>query len=152
MGSMDIDDSNLYHALKIAGLDEMVQQHPKGIHMPVGERGIMLSGGQRQAVTLARALVSQPRMLLLDEPTASMDLQSERRVKSALDSYLREDGERSLIMVTHKMSMLDFVDRIVVIERGRIVADGERDSVLENMRSRSRTKKSATEVMESSRG
>lgn len=148
MGSTDIDDSDLYYALRIAGLEEMVQQHPKGINMPVGERGIMLSGGQRQAVTLARALVSRPKMLLLDEPTASMDLQSERKVKAAIDTYLKEDESRSLVMVTHKMSMLDFIDRIIVIEKGSVVADGDRDTVLESMRTRSQPRKKQGEIQD----
>ena len=134
LGYPESDDVTIFRALKLASLDEMVQRHPKGIHMPVGERGSLLSGGQRQAVALARALVAEPDMLLLDEPTASMDNHSERQVKTAIMTYLEADPARSLVLVTHKLSMLDIVDRAVVIEQGKVVADGPRETILAKMR------------------
>ncbi|MDF1751631.1 MAG: type I secretion system permease/ATPase [Verrucomicrobiales bacterium] len=134
LGSRNASDAELYEALNFAGLEDMVKAHPKGIHMPVGERGIMLSGGQRQSVALARSFVSQSAMLLLDEPTAAMDRGSENRVKASICSYLDQDKTRSLIMVTHKMSMLDIVERIIVIEKGRVVANGPSEEILKKLK------------------
>ena len=89
--------------------------------MRVGERGQGLSGGQRQAVVLARALMGDPPILLLDEPTAAMDIQSETALIGRLKAVL--DG-RTLIVITHRTSLLDLVDRVIVIDGGKVVADG----------------------------
>ena len=145
LGAGETSDDGLFAALRMAGLAETVRRHPKGIHLPVGERGIMLSGGQRQAAALARALVNRPKMLLLDEPTAAMDLNSERLVKTALHDYLAEDRDRSLVLVTHKTSMLDLVDRILVIDQGKLIADGPREKVLEKMRKPGKKKAAASD-------
>ncbi len=127
-------DSVVWDAARVAGLESTINSHPMGVHLPVGERGVLLSGGQRQAVALARALVGSPQTLLLDEPTAAMDLHAEKHVITKLKTYLDETEERGLVMVTHKLSMLEMVDRIVVIEAGQIVTDGTREEVLQNLR------------------
>jgi len=99
--------------------------------MQVGERGSLLSGGQRQGVAIARAVIGAPEILLLDEPTASMDQASEEEVKRRLRTYA--EG-RTMIVVTHRTSLLDLVERIVVIDGGRIVADGPKAQVVDALR------------------
>ncbi|QFU01918.1 Toxin RTX-I translocation ATP-binding protein [Halomonas sp. THAF5a] len=130
-GSDGVDDEALLRAIKLSGLDGLVNAHPQGVDLPVGERGQMLSGGQRQAVAIARALVHDPRILLLDEPTSAMDHASEEAFKANLKAY----GQgKTLVIVTHRTSLLSLVDRIVVIDAGKVVADGPRDKVVEALR------------------
>jgi len=93
----------------------------------VGERGELLSGGQRQAVALARAIVNKPAVLLLDEPTSSMDNASEEAVKQSI-SHLLEG--RTMILVTHRASLLQLVDRVIVMDAGQVMADGPKELVL----------------------
>jgi len=130
-GSDGVDDEALLRAIKLSGLDGLVNGHPQGVDLPVGERGQMLSGGQRQAVAIARAMVHDPRILLLDEPTSAMDHASEEAFKASLKSY----GQgKTLVIVTHRTSLLSLVDRILVIDGGKVVADGPRDKVVEALR------------------
>jgi ATP-binding cassette subfamily C protein LapB len=96
--------------------------------MPVGERGILLSGGQRQAIALARTMLSHPKILFLDEPTSSMDLASERQLIAHLSTSLQP--EHTVLIATHRHSLLSLVRRLIVIDNGRIRADGPRDEVL----------------------
>ena len=121
----------MLRAAQLAGVHDFARKHPDGYHMQVGERGLNLSGGQRQAVMLARALLLEPPILLLDEPTSSMDNTTEDAVRRALMASTRG---RTLLLVTHRASMLALVDRLIIIERGRVVADGPRDSVLEALK------------------
>ncbi|MCE8002284.1 type I secretion system permease/ATPase [Billgrantia ethanolica] len=130
-GSDGVDDDSLLRAIKLSGLESLVNGHPHGVDLQVGERGQMLSGGQRQAVAIARAMVHDPQILLLDEPTSSMDHASEEAFKANLKQY----GEgKTLIVVTHRTSLLSLVDRIIVIDAGKVVADGPRDKVVEALR------------------
>jgi ATP-binding cassette subfamily C protein LapB len=96
--------------------------------MQVGEGGSRLSGGQRQAVALARALVRDPSIFLFDEPTAQMDHGTEARIILRMGEYLRN---KTMILITHKMPLLKLVDRLVVMDGGKIVADGPRDEVIQ---------------------
>ena len=131
MGLPQADDAEVARAARIAGLAEFVDAHPHGYGMLVGERGESLSGGQRQAVAVARALIADPPILLLDEPTAAMDHASEE----ALKQQLREHAAgKTMIVVTHRTSLLDLVDRIIVVDAGRIVADGPKAQVVEALR------------------
>jgi ATP-binding cassette subfamily C protein LapB len=95
--------------------------------MPVGERGEGVSGGQRQAIAVARAYLLQPPILLLDEPSNAMDNRTEEQFKARLAEQL--DG-RTLLVITHRASLLSLVNRIIVLEGGRVAADGPRDQVL----------------------
>jgi len=121
------DPARLADVARLTGLDRLVQSHPQGWELPVGEAGALLSGGQRQLVALARCLVTQPKILLMDEPTSSMDAQSEalflRQLKEA-------GGECTLLMVTHRPAVLELVDRVLVIDAGRLVMDGPKAQVL----------------------
>ena len=131
MGLPQADDAVVARAARIAGLAEFVDAHPHGYGMLVGERGESLSGGQRQAVAVARALIADPPILLLDEPTAAMDHASEE----ALKQQLREHAAgKTMIVVTHRTSLLDLVDRIIVVDAGRIVADGPKAQVVDALR------------------
>ena len=127
MGSYHFDDAAVLRAAKIAGVDEFTSRHPQGLDMPVGEAGRALSGGQRQSVAIARAVLHDPPILLLDEPTSSMDNSSENRLKARLNEVM--EG-KTLVLVTHRGSMLTMVDRLIVIDAGRIVADGAKEDVM----------------------
>ena len=128
LASLTSTDEEILRAAKIAGVDDFVRHHPMGYEMPIGEGGSGLSGGQRQSVAVARALLHDPSVLLLDEPSASMDPESEylfiKRLKESLP-------KKTLMVVTHRNSVLTLVDRILIIDHGRVVADGPRDKILE---------------------
>lgn len=130
-GSDRIDDEQLLKALDIAGLQPLVNGHPRGVDLEVGERGQALSGGQKQSVAIARALVHDPAILLLDEPTSSMDNASEEAFKANLR---KEAKGKTMLVVTHRTSLLSLVDRIIVMDAGKVVADGPRDTVVEALR------------------
>lgn len=127
MGRAAADATRLTEVAALTGLDRLVASHPQGWEMPVGEMGAMLSGGQRQLVALARALVTRPRILLMDEPTSSMDAQSE----VAFLKRLREAaGDCTLIMVTHRPAVLELAQRVTMVEAGAVVLDGPRQLVM----------------------
>jgi ATP-binding cassette subfamily C protein LapB len=130
MGRGDIDASRLVEVARLTGLERLVASHPQGWDMQVGEMGGLLSGGQRQLVALARALVHQPQVLLMDEPTSSMDAQSEIVFLRQLREALNQNGGCTLVVVTHRPAVLELVGRIVVVDNGKIVMDGARDAVL----------------------
>ncbi|MBA6414364.1 type I secretion system permease/ATPase [Parahaliea sp. F7430] len=124
----NISDAALVRAVEIANLADYINRHPQGVDMLVGERGESLSGGQRKCVALARAVINDPPILLMDEPTGSMDHSTEMAVKKQLESYLKG---RTWIVVTHRNSLLEMVERIIVVDGGKIMADGPRDSVIQ---------------------
>ncbi|MFV0275958.1 MAG: type I secretion system permease/ATPase [Parahaliea sp.] len=123
----NVSDAALVRAAEIANLGEYINRHPQGFDMLVGERGESLSGGQRKCVALARAVIHDPPVLMMDEPTGSMDHSTEVAVKSQLEDYLKG---RTWLVVTHRNSLLEMVDRILVIDNGKLVADGPRDTVI----------------------
>lgn len=128
MGAPQADDAMILHAARLAGVDQFVERHPRGFDMMVGEHGAALSGGQRQSVALARALLSDPRILILDEPTSAVDLQAERDFVARLRDEL---GSRTVILISHRPSLFSLVDRLIVLGNGKIVADGPRDKILQ---------------------
>ncbi|QFU76904.1 type I secretion system permease/ATPase [Halioglobus maricola] len=121
-------DAALVRAVEIANLTGFVNRHPQGFDMLVGERGDSLSGGQRKSVALARGVINESPILLMDEPTGSMDHSTESAVKNKLAEFV--DG-RTWLVVTHRNSLLEMVDRIIVIDNGKLVADGPRESVVQ---------------------
>jgi ATP-binding cassette subfamily C protein LapB len=127
LGAPFADDPGVLRAARIAGVEDFVARHPQGFDLNVGERGESLSGGQRQAVAIARALLLDPPVLVLDEPTSAMDNGAESRFKQRLGEVL---AGRSLLLVTHRASVLSLVERLIVLDAGRVVADGPRDEVL----------------------
>ena len=120
-------DEAVLNAARVAGILDFMNAHPEGFDLNVGERGSFLSGGQKQGIAIARALVSRAPILVLDEPTASMDNTTEMQFKQEFASYIEN---RTLLLVTHKASMLSLVDRILVMNDGKLIADGPRDEVL----------------------
>lgn len=130
LGASEVTDSELLEACRITGVTTIAANHPKGFDMPIGERGDTLSGGQRQAIALARAIICKPDILLLDEPTSGMDMESERMVMQALEKVIQG---RTVIVVTHKPAMLQFIQRLLVIENGRIMVDGPKDEVIRRL-------------------
>ncbi|CAM4171453.1 type I secretion system permease/ATPase [Vibrio agarivorans] len=126
------DDRDVMDAANRAGVTQFTQQDPAGLERQVGEGGGLLSGGQRQAVAIARAFLGRPPVLLLDEPTSAMDNRSEMQIKHQL-SQLK--SHETLILITHKMSMLDVVDRVIVMEKGLVLADGPKSQVLNDLKS-----------------
>ncbi len=127
MGAAEADDATMLRAAEIAGVEDFAAKHPMGYDRPVGERGQALSGGQRQAVAIARAMIGEPPILVLDEPTSAMDNAGEGGLKARLTSVL--EG-RTLLLVTHRASLLSLVDRLIVLDAGKVVADGPKDQVL----------------------
>jgi ATP-binding cassette subfamily C protein LapB len=127
-------EAEILHATKLSGAYEFISAHPHGFDMMIGERGEGLSGGQRQAIALARAILAKPNMLVCDEPTNSMDIQAEEAFAQHVKTHLggEQDGQdKTLILITHRQMLMGLVDRLILIERGRVMADGPRDKVLE---------------------
>ncbi len=131
LGSRFADDAAILHAAEIAGVTNFVNRHPAGFDLPVGERGSALSGGQRQSVAIARSLLLKPPILIMDEPSNSMDNSTEEKFKERLTSQLKE---QTLILVTHRSTLLSLVDRLIVLDSSKIVADGPKDKVLEALK------------------
>ena len=130
LGDPTINDHLIVRASVISGVADFVRKHPSGFGAQVGEQGRNLSGGQRQAVGLARALVRDPDVLILDEPTSNMDVESERIVQQRLAPVVKD---KTLILITHRLSMLRIVNRLIVMDGGRILMDGPRDAVLRRL-------------------
>ena len=122
------DDSAVVAAAEVAGLTEFINRHPRGFDMPVGERGESLSGGQRQGVGLARAVLHNAPLLLLDEPTSAMDFSTEAQITAKVTAFA---SDKTVVLVTHRTSMLAMATRVIVIDGGKVVADGPRDRIME---------------------
>lgn len=126
IGEQYVSDEELLNVSKIAGLDEFLGKHEAGFDLIVGERGEGLSGGERQSVTLARALISNPNILMFDEPTNSMDRQTEKAFINKMERVIQD---KTVVIVTHKTSLLQLVDRVIIVENGQIIMDGPKEEV-----------------------
>ena len=131
VGAPYATETDMLHAAGVAGVDEFAAQHPKGYDMTVGERGESLSGGQRQSIAVARALINDPPVLLLDEPSSNLDNQSEAQLKRRLMAVA--DG-KTMVLVTHRTALLELVDRLIVVDAGRIMADGPKEQVIQALK------------------
>jgi ATP-binding cassette subfamily C protein LapB len=127
LGAPYADDAAVLRAADIAGVTEFTNRSAQGFDLPVGERGEQLSGGQRQAIAIARAELMAPPLLLLDEPSSAMDNRSEELFKARISAKL--EG-RTLILISHRASLLSLVNRLIVLDQGRVVADGPKEPVL----------------------
>jgi ATP-binding cassette subfamily C protein LapB len=127
MGNPDATDEQLIKAAKIANVDEIASNLPDGYETILSEGGVQLSGGQRQAVCIARAFVSDPKIIIMDEPSSAMDNGSEQQLLQDLKEIL---VDKTLILITHRGTLLSLVDRVVVFDSGRIIADGPKEKVL----------------------
>lgn len=121
----------LSKAIQVAGLHDFVQSHPMGVDMLIGEQGKGLSGGQKQSVAIARAIINQPSIFLFDELSAAMDNQTEQEVIQNIKILTKD---KTLLLSTHRSSLLSLVDRIIVMDAGKIVADGPKEKVMDALK------------------
>jgi len=130
-GAPYVDGPAILSAANLAGVTDFVKGHPAGFDWQVGERGMNLSGGQRQAVTIARALLLDPEILVLDEPTSAMDNNAEAILRKRLMESMED---KTVLLFTHRTSLLHLVDRVVVMDAGKVVADGPKAEVLKALK------------------
>jgi ATP-binding cassette subfamily C protein LapB len=142
LGAAQATDDQLIDAVVRSGADIFLSRDAAGFDLPVGERGSQLSGGQRSLLVLARALVSPSKLLFLDEPTGSMDTQTELYFIEHLKTALAAD--QSLIVATHRHNMLSILTRLIVIDGGKIIADGPRDEVMKHLTAAAAPKEKAS--------
>jgi ATP-binding cassette subfamily C protein LapB len=128
LGKPHATDEEVLEAARLAGVESFIAGHPMGYDMPISEGGRSLSGGQKQAIGLARVLIRKPRVLFLDEPTAHFDVRSESEFLERLKAL--RDERMTIIISTHRLSLLGMVDRLLLFDNGRLVADGPRDKVM----------------------
>jgi len=133
IGEQNATDEQILKSSKIAGVHDFLGKHESGYDLQVGERGEGLSGGERQSITLARALLTEPDIMILDEPTNSMDGQTEEAFKQRMKNIIKD---KTLILVTHRPSVLSLVDRLIVMDDGKIIADGPKDEVMQALSSK----------------
>lgn len=126
-----VTDLRLVQIIKLCGIDRLIANHPMGLDMPLGEGGQLLSGGQRQWVALARALLADSKVIFMDEPTSAMDMDGEQEL---LERLRPEIKGRLVVIATHRPGPLALADRLIVLDTGQVIADGPRDSVLESIR------------------
>ena len=130
MGREDISQENLVEAGKLSGLDEFISKIPGGYDLQLLDGGKGLSGGQRQSIALARAIVHKPSHFILDEPTSAMDMNAENLFINQVGSILKSS---TMLIVTHRMPLLNLVDRIIVMNEGQIVEDGPKDEIIQKL-------------------
>ena len=130
LGKPTANMDEIRRAVDIAGISQFIDQHPMGYDMMIGERGEGLSNGQRRAICLARVLLRNPSVLLLDEPTSIMDNNTEHQIVEKLRDYSKNI---TLLIITHRLPVLNLVDRILVIDSGKIILDGPKDQVIETL-------------------
>ena len=126
-----VEDSVILNAAKLAGVDDFIKQHPSGYSLVVNEGGTSLSGGQRQSIGVARALLLETPIYLFDEPTNAMDAKTEQTMIDRLKSGTLNS---TTLVVTHKMSLLQLTERLMVLDGGKLVADGNKQTVLEALK------------------
>ncbi len=121
-------EDDILEAARASGVHDFISRHPMGYDAPVGERGEGLSGGQRQAIALARAMLLKPGIFVCDEPTNAMDVQAEAAFTNHIARYAQD---KTLILITHRPQLLPMVNRLILLDQGKVVMDGPRDKVLE---------------------
>lgn len=132
LGKPTASEEEIAEALHLSGVDTFANTHPLGLNLPVGERGRGLSGGQRQAVSLARLMLRKPKILFLDEPSSAMDGGFENALVAKLREYIA--GGRTLIVCAHRGAMTELIDRLVILEKGSVVGDGPKSTVVRALR------------------
>ena len=120
MGYFEYSDEHILKICKTSGVDSFISKHPSGYDLQLKERGDGLSGGQKQSLNLARALLHDPNVIILDEPTSSMDQATEAAVISELKSW---GTGKTMIIITHRNSLLQLADRVLVMEAGQVLTD-----------------------------
>jgi ATP-binding cassette subfamily C protein LapB len=130
LGNPGAADQDILAAAHISALDDFMALHPQGYDRQIGEGGQQLSGGQRQSLAIARSLLSQAQIILLDEPTSAMDSRTENDFKQRFAQYAKD---KTVILITHKNTMLDLADRVVIMAEGTIVSDRPREELQQAM-------------------
>jgi ATP-binding cassette subfamily C protein LapB len=130
-GTRQVTEYQLIRAVQQSGVNAFTDHETQGLDQQVGENGNTLSRGQRQSIALARAILNTPQILLLDEPTASLDARAEQQFIKSISATATD---RTLLLITHKMDLLSLVDRIIVLEKGKLVIDGPKDVVLQKLK------------------
>ncbi|WP_228351011.1 MULTISPECIES: type I secretion system permease/ATPase [Limnobaculum] len=135
IGNPSATTEELLNVARITGLEHVASRHPLGFEMPIGEMGQGISGGQKQLVSLARCLLLNPKVLLMDEPTSSMDAMTELQFIKKLKNSIQD---QTVILVTHRFSLLELVDRLIVLDEGKVIADGLKDEVIAALKANGR--------------
>ena len=143
IGEQYASDEQILKAAQISGVHKFIGKHESGYDLIVGERGEGLSGGERQAVTLSRAILSDPNILVLDEPTNMMDDLSETEFKNNVSKIVKD---KTVIIITHKPSLLSIVDRLIVVEDGKIVADGPKETIISSFGNKTKPVKTTNTI------
>jgi subfamily B ATP-binding cassette protein MsbA len=128
-GRFDASEEDIIAAAKAANLHDFIMGLPNKYDSLVGERGTLLSGGEKQRVSIARAILRDPRILILDEATSSLDTESERLVQDAMERLIKG---RTAFIIAHRLSTVQIADRILVVDKGRIIEDGTHKELMEN--------------------
>jgi ATP-binding cassette subfamily C protein LapB len=131
-GATEIKTEEIIEAADVSTSSDFINAHPKGFKQVLDERGEGLSGGQKQAITIARAIVKKSPILILDEPTSSMDAKTE---KNFIDRFKKYNAEATIILITHRTSLLDLVDKVIVVDKGKIVGSGSVEAFLKATKS-----------------
>lgn len=131
IGAPYANTADMLRAARLAGVSDFADNHPDGYSMAIGERGESLSGGQRQSIAVARAMIHDPSVLLLDEPSSNLDNQSEAMLKRRL---MEAGSGKTMLLVTHRTALLELVDRLIVMDGGKIVADGPKEQVIQALK------------------
>ena len=129
IGGANPSDQDILEASQLAGVHDFISQHPQGYGLRLKERGEGLSGGQKQAITIARALVSKPPIVLMDEPTSAMDLPGEKALIERLKAQLIN---QTIVVITHRASIIELIDHVLVLDQGRLVAQGPKSDFLKS--------------------
>jgi len=129
IGAANPSDQDILEASQLAGVHDFISQHPQGYGLRLKERGEGLSGGQKQAITIARALVSKPPIVLMDEPTSAMDLPGEKALIERLKAQLIN---QTIVVITHRASIIELIDHVLVLDQGRLVAQGPKSDFLKS--------------------
>lgn len=130
-GTRQVTEYQIIRAVQLSGVNVFTDNDSQGLDQQVGESGSALSRGQRQSIVLARAILNSPQILLLDEPTASLDARAEKQFIKSINATAKD---RTMLLITHKMDLLKLVDRILVLDKGRLIIDGPKDKVLEQLK------------------
>ena len=128
-GAADVTESEIVAAAKAANADEFINDFPQAYDTVVGENGAMLSGGQRQRIAIARAILSDARLLILDEATSALDNESEVKVQLALESLMKD---RTTLIIAHRLATVVHADRIVVMEQGKLIDQGTHQQLMKS--------------------
>ena len=130
-GTRQVTEYQLIRAVQLSGVSVFTDNDSQGLDQQVGESGSSLSRGQRQSIVLARAILNSPQILLLDEPTASLDARAEKQFIQSINATAQN---RTMLLITHKMDLLKLVDRILVLDKGKLIIDGPKDAVLTQLK------------------